>query len=75
MKNYYMTSPEAARFLRISLSKLYKMTMNNKIPVTRIGKKLLFTEENLIDFIRKSEIENSNIELNQFDLLKLPNVA
>jgi excisionase family DNA binding protein len=70
-----MTSPEAARFLRISLSKLYKMTMNNKIPVTRIGKKLLFTEENLIDFIRKSEIENSNIELNQFDLLKLPNVA
>jgi excisionase family DNA binding protein len=69
MENRYMTVNEVSELLRISKSKIYKMTMNSAIPHYKVGSKLLFKKQELIDFVESYIIPASPEKLNQFDLI------
>ena len=46
-----LTAREAAEYLHISVATLYNL--GNKIPHVRVGRKSLYTEKNLYEFIHK----------------------
>jgi excisionase family DNA binding protein len=45
---------EAANFLNLSKSTLYQMSSENRIPVSKFGKKLMFSRDELVQHIKKS---------------------
>jgi len=45
---------EASKFLNLSKSTLYQMSCENRIPVTKFGKRLRFSRDELIQHIKKS---------------------
>lgn len=47
----FFTLAEAASFVRLSPSLLYKLTSAGKIKPARIGSKLVFSREALVDFM------------------------
>jgi excisionase family DNA binding protein len=68
MNHIYLTSNEASNLLRISLSKLYKMTMNNTIPHYKCGGKVLFKLQELMDYVEKGITSSSSKDIDRFDL-------
>lgn len=53
MNQIYLTINEASELIRLSKSKLYKMTMNKTIPHYKCGGKVLFKTQELIEFVEK----------------------
>jgi len=47
-----MTMNELAEYLKISKSTLYKLTVENKIPGTKIGKRWRFHKEAIDDWVK-----------------------
>jgi len=75
MNHVYLTANEASELLRMSLSKLYKMTMNKTIPHYKCGGKVLFKTQELIDFVEKG-INSISIEsIDRFELVSPFTVA
>jgi len=56
-----MDISEAAKYLRVSVSKLYKMTSKKEIPHNKIGKTLRFNKHDIDEFIetKKKSVEKS----------------
>lgn len=50
-----MTTKEAAEYLRISTSTLYKMIARNEITHTRVGGTILFSKNKLDEFLKRNE--------------------
>ena len=46
-----LTLAEAARFLRISTSHLYKLARNHETPCARLGKRYVFSRSTLIKWL------------------------
>lgn len=53
----YLKLKEAAEYLRVSKSTLYKRTMRRSIPFYRFGGKILFKPDDLDEFIKRSRME------------------
>jgi excisionase family DNA binding protein len=51
---------DAASYLRISESKLYKMTSSQKIPHVKIGRSLRFMKSQLDEFLDKAKIGHTS---------------
>lgn len=69
MNHVYLTSKEASEMLRISTSKLYKMTMQKTIPHYKCGGKVLFKTNELMDFVEKGICINPTEGIDRFDLI------
>jgi excisionase family DNA binding protein len=69
MKSQYMTPKEASQFLRISLSKIYKMTSVKSIPHYKVGGKILFKSQELIDFVEGGGPLIQSRDSDGFDLI------
>jgi excisionase family DNA binding protein len=52
-----MTITEAAQYLRISLSSLYKLAQDGKIPAQKVGKHWRFHRQTLIDWIAAGNLQ------------------
>ncbi len=75
MEKIYLTPTEACELLRISKSKMYKMTSTNSIPHYKCGKLLRFKSEELMDFVEKGFQMSESIEMNPLELLRIPSIA
>jgi excisionase family DNA binding protein len=60
MENTYIKIQEASELLRTSTSKLYKLTMNSKIPHYKFGRSLLFKKEELIQLVELFDNQELN---------------
>ena len=69
MKPRYITTKEASQLLRISQSLIYKMTMKKTIPHYKVGGKILFKEQELIDFVENQVTQIQSDLPDRFDLL------
>jgi excisionase family DNA binding protein len=49
----YMTIEQAAEFLNLKKSAIYRRTMEKTIPFYKSGRKLMFKKSDLINFIEK----------------------
>lgn len=58
----YLTIDEAADFLRVKRTTLYKKEMQSKLPVVRGMKGLLFRKSDLIKFLNSSIVYPANWE-------------
>lgn len=75
MNHVYLTVNEASKLLRMSKSKLYKMTMNKTIPHYKCGGSVLFKPQELMDFVEKG-INITSVEgVDRFDLVSPFTVA
>lgn len=52
----FLAAPQAAKFLHISLSKLYQLTSTGEVPHMKRGGKLLFDRVELTAWVRASKI-------------------
>jgi excisionase family DNA binding protein len=68
MNHVYLTANEASELLRMSKSKLYKMTMSKSIPHYKCGGSVLFKTKELMDFVEKGIIATSVEGIDRFDL-------
>lgn len=50
-----LTVPEVGRYLRISRSTAYQLVQNGSIRHSRIGRRVVVTEEAVVEFIRRRE--------------------
>ena len=50
----FLSMDQAAEFLKISKSKIYKHTMNKTIPFHKSGRRVLFKKTELANWIKKS---------------------
>lgn len=75
MNHVYLTANEASELLRMSLSKLYKMTMHKSIPHYKCGGKVLFKTQELMDFVEKGINAISVESIDRFDLVSPFTVA
>ena len=48
---------EASNMLKLSIPTLYKMSCQKRIPVVKLGSRLLFSEENLQKWIEKNSYD------------------
>ena len=69
MNHVYLTSKEASEMLRISSSKLYKMTMQKSIPHYKCGGKVLFKVNELMDFVERGISTMGTESIDKFDLI------
>jgi len=46
-----LTTKEAAAFLRLSPSAIYKLRTEGKIPFVQLGKKVFFKKESLVEYV------------------------
>ena len=69
MNHVYLTANEASVLLRMSKSKLYKMTMCKSIPHYKCGGKVLFKTQELVDFVEKGINATSVESIDRFDLI------
>ena len=69
MNHVYLTVKEASEMLRISTSKLYKMTMQKSIPHYKCGGKVLFKAKELMDFVEKGINTMTSESIDRFDLI------
>ena len=69
MNHVYLTSKEASEMLRISSSKLYKMTMQKTIPHYKCGGKVLFKVNELMDFVERGIRTMGTESIDRFDLI------
>jgi excisionase family DNA binding protein len=75
MNHVYLTANEASKMLRMSLSKLYKMTMNKTIPHYKVGGKVLFKPQELMDFVERGFNASPGDCIDRFDLVSPFSVA
>jgi len=75
MNHVYLTANEASLLLRMSKSKLYKMTMCKSIPHYKCGGKVLFKTQELMDFVEKGINATSVEGIDKFDLVSPFTVA
>ena len=75
MNHVYLTVKEASELLRMSKSKLYKMTMCKSIPHYKCGGKVLFKTQELMDFVEKGINATSVESIDRFDLVSPFTVA
>ena len=75
MNHVYLTANEASKMLRMSLSKLYKMTMNKTIPHYKVGGKVLFKPQELMDFVERGFNASPVDCIDRFDLVSPFSVA
>jgi len=47
-----LTTQEAAKFLRVSLSSLYTMRQEDSLPFVQLGRKVMFRKAALLDYIK-----------------------
>lgn len=57
MKNLYNIE-ETSKFLRISVSTLYRWVHKKEIPFVKLGGKLLFSQEEIQEYIKKNSVSN-----------------
>ena len=69
MNHVYLTVKEASDMLRMSTSKLYKMTMQKSIPHYKCGGKVLFKAKELMDFVEKGISTMATESIDRFDLI------
>ena len=69
MNHVYLTVKEASEMLRMSTSKLYKMTMQKSIPHYKCGGKVLFKAKELMDFVEKGISTMATENIDRFDLI------
>ena len=62
-----MTISEVAQYLRISLSSLYKLAQDGKIPAQKVGKHWRFHRQTLIDWIAAGNFQVRKSHLNGID--------
>jgi len=72
MNIVFLEMNEAASFLRVAKSTLYKKVMNKTIPFYKIGNKTIFNKEELAQFVCGNTVLPQNI--NEFDFLTLPTI-
>jgi excisionase family DNA binding protein len=53
----YLTAVEAAEYLRISTRHLRRATASGHIPVSRLGRKLLYDRAELDEYVRRSRVQ------------------
>ncbi len=75
MNHIYLTVKEASELLRMSKSKLYKMTMCKTIPHYKCGGKVLFKTQELMDFVEKGINATLVESIDRFDLVSPFTVA
>src|SRR5437016_426741 len=51
----FLSLEEAAEFLRLKPSTLYSWVSNDKIPYSKVGSRILFEREALIEFVKTRE--------------------
>ncbi|BAU54650.1 helix-turn-helix domain-containing protein [Mucilaginibacter gotjawali] len=49
----FINFKQACEYLKLSRSTMYKLNMNNELPVHRKGKRLLFKKSELADWLKK----------------------
>lgn len=75
MEKIYLTAKETSQLLRISLSKLYKMTMDSEVPHYKFGGKLLFKKDELINFVEKGiTVKPQEVKVPEFEFLRMPSL-
>jgi excisionase family DNA binding protein len=75
MLEKYLNTTEAATFLKISKSTLYKLVMRKEIPYHKLGRRTLFDTDELIAFVNGDRDMNETIiQLNEFDEFNLPSL-
>lgn len=57
MKNLYNIE-ETSKFLRISVSTLYRWVHKKEIPFVKLGGKLLFSQDEIQEYIKKNSVSN-----------------
>lgn len=76
MEKMYLNTKDVCKFLDISISKLYKMTYKNEIPVYRFGRLLKFKKTDLIQFVEtKQMLQTEPIEIGRLESLRIPSLA
>ena len=75
-ENTYLNVDEAAKFLRISKSTLYKYTHLRKIHFRKHGNKLIFEKQELIKWSLGNRVapQTNYRHSNQYDIIKQKNV-
>ena len=58
----YLTAAEAAEYLRISTRHLRRETASGNIPVSRLGRKLLYDRAELDDYVRRSRVQPGELD-------------
>ncbi len=53
----YMTIQEVAEHVRLSVPKLYRLTMEHRIPCFKIGTRLVFDPEKIEEWVESHAVE------------------
>jgi excisionase family DNA binding protein len=53
---HYLSIEEAAEFLSLSKSHLYRLTSQNLIPFFKVGKRCLFSPEKLREWVERQAV-------------------
>ena len=51
----YLNSEDAAKFMHVSLSKLYQMRQNDHLPFIKNGRKVMYRRSSLLEFLNNLE--------------------
>ena len=54
IKQKYLSIVDASNYLDLSLSSVYKFTMDRRIPFYKIGRKIYFEKNDLDEFIKRN---------------------
>jgi excisionase family DNA binding protein len=64
LETEYLDTAEATRFLRVSVSKLYRMRVDDNLPYIRNGRKVMYKKSELIEFLdglRQNHLEGEQV--------------
>ena len=67
MENRFIGIDDASRLLNLSNSTIYKRTMSNTIPYYKPGRKLLFIQEELIEYVKNYKPQSRTNEKEEDD--------
>lgn len=56
MEHELMTMKEAAAYLRLSVATLASMKKNGDVPFIRLGRRIMFRKETLLNFVASKEV-------------------
>jgi excisionase family DNA binding protein len=65
----YLNLDELSDYIKLSKSSIYKLTMGNRIPFIKTGKKLLFKQEAIDQWLEQhaqptaEELENQSVKI------------
>lgn len=51
----YLNSEDAAKFMHVSLSKLYQMRQHDHLPFIKNGRKVMYRRSSLLEFLNNLE--------------------